>query len=372
MKTKKFAGILLLLIHAVFLFPIMETHAEDRSNVRSVRDSLDVFSELKIFESDSQYALKNDVIVAIIDNGVDITHKSLKNNLWINPLEKNETIGLLSNGNDDDRDGYIDDIHGYNFVSRRGDPSHETVIDHGTHVAGLALLNSHVKLMTLNVFGRQLSADVAPIDEAIRYAADHGADVINISISGPEKSDSTAAAIQYALQKGCVVIAAAGNSNLNIDEDFYFPASYAPQFPGLISVGAIDLQTNDLCEFPTSGSNYGSNTVKIAAPGCDHAAPGFGIFSARSNDRFGYKKGTSMAAPIVAGAAAIVLGFLRDHVNVLAPGPKTSSSRPSPVLIEKILLESGAVSASLFGKIQGGKRLDLNSLAKTMERYFSH
>ncbi|MFK8136947.1 MAG: S8 family serine peptidase [Bdellovibrionales bacterium] len=247
--------------------------------------------------------LNENLVVAVIDTGIDLDHPDLKSNIWINEREKNGLAGI-----DDDGNGYTDDIYGYNFSSRVSSPEHQSYNDHGTHVAGLvaavsenkigirAAFGNKVKVMALNVYGKYSGALTSDIDEAIYYAIENGAHVINISAGSPGASTTTAAAIAEALNHNVLVVVSAGNLKFNVDRKEFFPAMYAKNYPGLISVAATDIQSGKLCE----QSNYGVESIKIAAPGCDSSQVSKGLFSLRSNARYGYKKGTSMAAPLVA------------------------------------------------------------------------
>jgi subtilisin family serine protease len=275
--------------------------------------------------------LKSKVTLAVIDTGLDFTHPEFSE-LWTNELEAKGLDGV-----DDDKNGYVDDIHGYNFVDKTGDPSHKTSNDHGSHVAGLAVaglgngiggagvMGKNVQLMVLNVVGTHWDeVDLTDVEKAIRYAADKGADVINISSGGQGEFPTLAAAIVYAINKGTTIVVSAGNNQLNIDETFISPASYAKEFPGLISVGATDTGTNQVCKFSNTGK-----AVKITAPGCDTTAPKSGLLSTLRNSTYGYKKGTSMASPLAAGAVAIIYSAQKDK-----------GARPTPSEVEKLLLEA--------------------------------
>ncbi|OFZ19834.1 MAG: hypothetical protein A2Z20_09040 [Bdellovibrionales bacterium RBG_16_40_8] len=311
-------------------------------------------AEAHDFFFDRPTGIKKDVIIAFIDSGIDLQHQDLRSQLWVNNDELNGDPGI-----DDDKNGFIDDVYGYNFVSDIGDPSHQTINDHGTHLTGLAaaainniggagVIGQKVKIMTLNVFGKNWETETVYIDQAIRYAADNGANVINISIGGRGPSETTASAIVYALKKGCVITVAAGNTKQDIGEDFYFPASYAPQYSGLISVAAVDASLNTPCAF----TNFSSSAVKIAAPGCDAAAIKSGLLSTRLGDKYGYKSGTSQASAIVAGAAALVYGVMRD----------SSGAMVQPAEVERILTNGSDSRSALFRYVSGGRKLNLMGL----------
>lgn len=300
-------------------------------------------------------------VIAVIDTGIELTHADLAENLWKNPLEFTGKAGT-----DDDGNGYVDDIHGYNFPSESGDPSHETANDHGTHVAGLAaaatgnglgvvgIAGQKAKIMALNVFGKNWGTESVYIDRAIRYAADNGAHVINISINGGGESDTTAAAIVYALRKGTLVVVSAGNKNEDIGTHFTFPASYADRYPGLLAVGAIDQQTRLRCDF----SNFNAQLVKVAAPGCDANAPQKGIYSTRKNNLYGYKAGTSMAAPIAAGALALTYASLQA----------VRADPVSPLEVETLFLRGAEPVTDLATAFGSGRVVNLLRLTDVLQK----
>ncbi len=320
-------------------------------------DIIEYGSSLDFFSS---IPTSNSVVVAVIDTGIELNHEDLYGNLWVNELELSGKPGV-----DDDGNGYIDDIHGYNFVNQTGDPSHLTPNDHGTHVAGLVaavagnqlggvgVAGYRAKIMALNVFGSNWGTETVFIDRAIRYAADNGANVINISINGGGRSDTTAAAIVYAIGRGVTVVVSVGNKNEDISQAFTFPASYADIYTGLVSVGAVDAGTKQRCDF----SNYGPTQVKISAPGCDLSSPQKGIYSTRKGNAYGYKAGTSMSAPIIAGAAALVVVGEKERLG----------SIPSPMEVESFLLRGTESSLVLEPFFAGGRVLSLSKLIEELK-----
>jgi hypothetical protein len=228
-------------------------------------------------------------VVAVIDTGTDYFHPDLEANLWVNA---GETAG---NGLDDDQNGYRDDVHGYDFVSRDSDPMEDHY--HGTHVAGIigAVGNNNVgmtgvawrvSLMALKAFDEDGDSQVWTVVEAIQYAVANGARLINASWSQTNRSQALADAVAEALEAGVLFVASAGN--LRTDR-LPYPAAE----PGVINVAA----TNNRDE-RASFSNYG--------PGVTLAAPGDLVFSVFPNNRYEYLSGTSMAAPHVSGTAALV------------------------------------------------------------------
>ncbi len=293
----------------------------DADPMMKAQKHLETLGALEIADDLSMGYFKSKVILAVVDTGLDFSHPEFTA-LWTNDQEAQGSAGV-----DDDKNGYVDDIHGYDFVEKTGDPSHKTSNDHGSHVAGLAAANlgngvggagimgKNLQLMILNVVGSHWNEiDLNDVENAIRYAADKGADVINISSGGTGEYPTLAAAMIYAVNKGVTIVVSAGNGHTNIDETFNSPASYSKDIPGLISVGATDVASTQLCSF----SNFGKS-VKVTAPGCDTSAPKSGLLSTLRNATYGYMKGTSMAAPIVAGATALVYSYFRDRDKKLSP-----------------------------------------------------
>jgi hypothetical protein len=314
------------------------------------------------FDFFSNTEIKKDVILAVIDNGMDIKHEDLKENLWVNSKEANGLPGI-----DDDRNGYIDDIHGYDFMSGSGDPNHKytdqnLIHSHGTHVAGLAaaatnnglgvagVMTKKVKIMPLNVFGNEDFSSFAVINNAIRYAADMGANVINISLGGSGSSSSTEDAIRYAVSKNVLVVVSAGNnSDLLTEKNFSTPASYGATIKGMLTVGAIDSgkKFGELCSF----SNYSPIYVEISAPGCHSGNSGSGILSTIRKNQYGLLEGTSMASPVTAGVALVAFSYLREH------GKKLKAPQ-----LEEFLKNASKSSSILSDKVQDGKTVDLQAL----------
>jgi subtilisin family serine protease len=302
-----------------------------------------------------------DLILAIIDTGVDLDHEDLRDNRWRNSGE------IANNGIDDDANGYIDDYYGYNFADHNANPQVNRMnphAAHGTHVAGLAaarrgnyvggsgVMGMHVKIMALNVFGSQGSTHSSAIDNAIRYAADNGADVINLSLGGLGASSAQRAAIEYAIQKGALVVAAAGNEARSLDHGYFVsPASYAAMIPGMISVGSIDVSTHRKSEH----SNYGANSVKIAAPGAVDSTHHVGLVSTLPGNRYGRLQGTSMATGLVSGAALLAKSILRDQ--------------GTPAKLEAWLEGTARSVKELANQIHNGKVLDVNQLVTALHAH---
>jgi major intracellular serine protease len=225
------------------------------------------------------HANKN-IIVAIIDTGVDVSHPMIRDHLWTNPEYR-------LNGK-----GPARGLHGWNFISDNEDISDNH--GHGTHIAGIILQQSQttqVKFMILKYYDpkQKNSNNLQNTIEAIHYAIEKNADIINYSGGGENKSLLEEQAIQEAQKKGILFVAAAGNEGRNTDSRGYYPAGY--HLPNIISVAALDSQQRLL-----NSSNFGSQSVDIAAPGKD-------IFSSLPGGRFGLMTGTSQATAWVSGLA---------------------------------------------------------------------
>jgi hypothetical protein len=240
------------------------------------------------------------VVIGIIDTGVYWYHPDLSSNIWIN---KNE---IPYNGVDDDNNGYVDDIRGWDFGGLNGIPDNDPQEDapyHGTHVAGIASASTDngigvagmgfkCKIMAVKT-ARDDQKDPSSNSpyiwygyEGIVYAADNGAKVINCSWGGGGFSQYGQDVINYATSKGALVVAAAGNSNSSSD---FFPASYR----NVISVAAVNFDDRK-----ASYSNYGYSI--------DVSAPGTALYNTWASNTYAYLSGTSMASPLVAGIAGLV------------------------------------------------------------------
>jgi subtilisin family serine protease len=240
-----------------------------------------------------------DVVVAVIDSGVDFTHSDLNDNIWINQKE------ISGNGIDDDCNGYVDDLIGWDFLGGDNNPMDSD--GHGTHVAGTIAAERNgagiigvafdAKIMPIRVLDRQAGSD-SSIAQGIVYAANNGADVINLSLGGLAPMPETALAIQYAAERGSMVVIAAGNKQLSEPE---YPAYYAKKWG--IAVGAIDENWN-MAEF----SNWAGQDSRLPYI----VAPGVNIYSTVPNGNYASEDGTSMAAPHVAGVIALMLSANPD------------------------------------------------------------
>lgn len=243
--------------------------------------------------------------IAVIDTGADIDHAELKEFIWVNPGESGKDAkgrDKRSNGIDDDGNGFVDDVHGWNFVDNNNNLSDES--GHGTHIAGIIKkeFRKHIpvpageaRLMILKYY----SPNAGPMDnalntvKAIEYATKMQVKIINYSAGGEKFFPREYAAIKEAQKQNILFIAAAGNNNTNTNLTKYYPANY--ELGNIISVAATDTQGN-LVSF----SNYGNNTIDLAAPGRS-------VYSTLPNNRHGFMSGTSQATAYVTGAAAGLL-----------------------------------------------------------------
>lgn len=250
---------------------------------------------------------QGNVVVAVVDGGTDIQHPDLRDNLWVNPNE------IAGNGVDDDNNGKIDDINGWNFTENKGDPTNNNAAliqnaQHGTHTAGTAVgrtnnsvgvasLSWNAKLMGINVSDKTNDRSFAYGFEGIEYAASKGAKVISCSWGGAYTSAYGQDIVNYATANGALVVAAAGNENTNNDLQDYSPAN----LNNVLQVGST-LTTSDA---RSSFSNYGVVT--------DVFAPGSNILSTFPNNTYSSISGTSMATPMVAALAALVKTVKPDY-----------------------------------------------------------
>ncbi|MBD2167293.1 S8 family serine peptidase [Calothrix membranacea FACHB-236] len=286
------------------------------------------------------------VVVAVVDTGVDYTHPDLAANIWTNTKEKNGIAGV-----DDDNNGYLDDIYGWDFGDGDGDPKENDTTKasygHGTHVAGIlgAVGNNNLGIIgvspnvsimaTKHYRASDSEGYLWGVPDGIRYAVDNGAKIINLSLGSSYDDPAQFEALKYANDRGVLVIASAGNNGRDNDVTPYYPASY--DLPNIITVASLD-QNNKLA----SSSSYGFRSIDIAAPGVD-------IYSTYPDKTYATWGGTSMAVPYVTGAAALLL----------AANPKLTVLE-----LRHAILSSVQQVPSLQDKVNTGGYLDLSQLTK--------
>lgn len=277
----------------------------------------------------------DEVVVAVLDSGVDYKHPDLEDNIWTRP----ENIKAYR----DDSLGEIDDARGYNAIDNDGDPMDDN--GHGTHCAGIigavggnnegiTGVNWTVKIMPLKFMDSTGSGTTKDAIEAINYVIDRKNAGVNVRIisaswGSTEKSRALEDVIRKAYEADILFVAASGNSSVNTDTSPHYPSSY--NVGNVISVAALD-RSDQL----TSFSNYGPKSVQIAAPGKD-------ILSTWLNNDFRVASGTSMATPVVAGVAALVLAI---------------DSRMSVDDLRKRLLDSVDKVPAVKGKVVTGGRIN--------------
>ena len=280
------------------------------------------------------------VIVAVIDTGIDANHPDLKPNLWKAP-------GEASRANSGS-------VYGWDFVTKSANPM--DFHGHGTHLAGIigaianpksgtAGVTQAVQIMPVRYYSDSApgSVNLANTIKALHYAIDNGARIINYSGGGPEYSEEEYQAMKKAEQHGVLIVAAAGNDHHNTDvEDFrYYPAAY--QLKGLrniITVASIDSENHIL-----PSSNWGVRSVDVAAPG-------EGILSTIPGGRYGKMTGTSQATAFVSGIAALILSK--------APGL-------SPVEVKELIVSNVTQVSGLHGKVSSGGKVDAYRSIEALE-----
>lgn len=292
----------------------------------------------------SAFSLSNRPVVAVIDTGVAYTHPVFVDSdaVWKNVSEVGGQVGV-----DDDLNGYVDDIYGWNFNANANSPMDDE--GHGTHVAGIIVgagfniftsprPQSKIQVMPLKFLDSNGSGRTSDAIRAIYYAVDNGAQIINCSWGGGSYSRSLLDALAYAYSHEVLVVTAAGNSSSNNDINPMYPASY--DVPANLAVAA-STDADNLASF----SNYGAALVPVAAPGQY-------IYSTYLGTSYTLLSGTSMAAPFVSGIAAL-------------------SWREAPQLtgyqIKQLILNSVNLVGSLAGKVSTQGRVNaynLVSLAK--------
>ena len=282
-----------------------------------------------------------DIVVAVLDSGVDYTHEDLVENMWVRPAE-------MDPYHDSDL-GTIDDVNGYNAIDSASDPMDEN--GHGTHCAGIigaegennlgiAGVNWNIRIMPLKFMNAGGFGTTKDAIEAINYVIDRkkagvNVRVISASWGSTQKSRALEDVIRKAYDNDILFVAAAGNATTDNDRRPHFPSSY--NVPNVISVAALD-RNDQLAKF----SNYGAKSVAIAAPGVE-------ILSTWLGNQYEEKSGTSMATPVISGVAALIL----------AENPRMSVDE-----LQKKLMDSTDPIVALKGKTVSGGRINA---AKALE-----
>ena len=278
------------------------------------------------------------VVVAVLDSGVDYTHPDLVNNIWIRP----EIIKAYHDDDLTSADG-IDDEHGFNVVEDNGDPMDDN--GHGTHCAGIigaeggngigiAGVNWNVRIMSLRFMDGDGTGTTKDAIEAINYVIDRKRAGVNVRIisaswGSTARSRALEDVIRKAFDEGILVVAAAGNASTDNDQTPHYPSSY--NLGNIVSVAATN-RNDQLASF----SNYGAKSVHVAAPGEE-------ILSTWLEHGFSEKKGTSMATPFVAGVAALIL---------------SQNPQMSVADLRARLLKSVDPLSALKGKVSSGGRIN--------------
>ncbi|MBI2082212.1 MAG: S8 family serine peptidase [Deltaproteobacteria bacterium] len=303
------------------------------------------FYNYDLMEMDQAWELSNsceEVLVAVLDSGIEQDHPDLIETIWHNPNE------IADNGRDDDDNGYIDDVQGYDFYSDDADPNDLT--GHGTEVSGiigavagndtgLSGICWKAQILPLKIFGKNGEGPLSAALEAIDYAIARKVRIINMSwaLKSGGRSEILEKVIKKGKEKGIFFVTAAGNDGKNLDQDPVYPASY--DLPNLIAVAAHD-EEGRLADF----SNYGNSSVLIAAPGVDVLTTGLG-------NRYVKFSGTSAATPHASGVAALLLAL----------NPNLSPSRLKTLFLDQALPEE-----NLSGQIHSGGRLSALKLLQAL------
>ena len=285
-----------------------------------------------------------DIVVAVIDTGIDINHPDLADNIWKNPRE------IPGNNKDDDGNGYVDDIHGWNFVCNRkqnpkciGNANVHDTHGHGTHIAGiigavggnnigLSGVAPKVSLMALKYYDPRDNGknNLKNTVKAIEYAVKNGAHIINYSGGGLEPNQGEQNAIRKAEKKGILFVAAAGNEASNIDNKTrYYPARYP--FNNILPVTATDTFDQVL-----NSSNYGTTVHE--------SAPGRNILSTLPGGKYGHMTGTSQATAVATGSAVLIMAYYKNKTARFAL---------------KHLKMTGDLKDHLKGKVSQRRRLNI-------------
>jgi subtilisin family serine protease len=312
------------------------------------------------------------VKVAVIDTGINLKHKDLRENIWTNPGELGAWMARTPaeaanavkdchdkscNGIDDDGNGYVDDFQGWNWAVKQqegkpvvGNNNPQDDNMHGSHCAGvigarhndrgIAGINNRVQLMALRFLDKKGSGTLEGGVEAIAYATRMGAQVISASWGSTEGSRALEEIIAEATNRGVLFVAAAGNSANDNDAMGSYPANYG-------AAGVLSVVASDLWDGRAYFSSYGRNATHVAAPGLE-------ILSTVKGNGYEFLSGTSMATPHVSGLAAMLIGV---HPELAG----------KPLELRKRIMDTSDVTPQLLSRSQSGGRINaLNALLGTV------
>ena len=326
----------------------------------------------KVLVTREQEFISKKSVIAILDSGVDLGHPDLNSQIWRNTKE------IPNDGVDNDNNGYVDDINGWDFIENDNNPNptfsfgfDESAVKHGTIVASIAAAASHnqqgiagvswfSQIMPLRVLDGNGAGDVYTVIQAINYAVANGAEVINMSFIGSHFDQDWLNAIRNAYQKNVLVVAAAGNTDptvngFNLDQNKFYPICFNGEAGENLVIGVASVGK----DLKKSGfSNYGS-CIDIAAPGESFYAaqpynPKIGGF-----DKYydGYWSGTSLAAPLVSGTIGLIKSIRpslsADQIISFIKEGAANIDQYNPDFRQKLgagLLDAGSVVEVTLGK----------------------
>ena len=297
----------------------------------------------------------HDIVIAVIDTGVAYNHPDLLDNIWVNPGE------VAGDELDNDGNGYIDDIYGWDFFDDDNDPLDDAVDGHGTHVAGIigavgnngigvSGVNWNVSIMAIKIGGAEGFGTTLTGVSAINYAVENGARVINASWGGYDFDQLLYDTIQAAGNAGALFVAATGTAGSDSDAIPSYPDGFDLQ--NIISVAATD-QNDDLSTTNVAGATFSSN---YGADSVDVSAPGVNVLSATTGDNYIYMDGTSAASSFVTGLAGLLLSVNPDL---------------TVAQLKELILDGVDPKPGLAGRLVTGGRINafnsLNLLVSTPE-----